>query len=118
MRLLPFSLAILAMLFSFSCTRSCGDSQKHWEVNNVDKLSATAVFLSQKYKRSRDNNSYSLYYKAKHPNTIVIQVKYSTEAEKKHVQSVAEQAEGVAKKIAEEKFELKINTEIDMQPGL
>lgn len=95
------------------------DRKSSWSGARVDQLTSLdrlALHLSEKYKRSLDQNDFSLFYKPESPRTIILEVRYRESMDQTLLKKIIAAADENARGVARDRFDLMINTRIDSQP--
>lgn len=109
---LPFvGLALIFCAFGSACFKS--DDGGIWRVGEIAPLDRLALRLSTEYKRSIDQNDFSLFYKPLPPKTIVLEVRYKKKMDQSLLKKIIASAEENAKGVARDQFKLNIDTKVD-----
>lgn len=92
----------------------------NWEIfqpYQTSPLHDLSVRLNSVYKRSLENNNYSIYYESVPPSTILVKVRYEKSTNMAQLRSIARAAAQNARDVAISDYKLSISTQIDMKPA-
>lgn len=116
MRSTSFRIGAVCALLLLSCCFDDASRKTVWEASSMKPLDRLALHLSTKYKRSIDQNDFSLFYRPEPPRTIVLEVRYKRKMDQNLLRKIVTAAEENARGIGRDEFELNIETRLDERP--
>jgi len=101
---MPKGLLLFLTIVLAGCNRSCTEG---WKVDfGPTRLQLLVLKMESQYTRSLDQDDFTLHYRSKDPDTVVITVQYTTKTDQETMYRVIESAKDTVKGIGRDSFKL------------
>ena len=111
------TIGLLALLMTTGCTDWFKQYQLFWwPTKKDDRLSQLILHLNSKYRRTIEEDGYSLAYYPDPPKTVLLKLRYDPKKSESRFFKITRAAEDVVKRVAAEDYAMTVSTEIDIAP--